>query len=328
MKRAGLYCILALWHLVPISADSPVTWHAKVTCPERTNQQPISASDSEHGETAEGSANCDPNASAAQTVTETAQYEALATRTGDTTVNQSGPESGFLEEMNNEHSVSAAHASCCNKQGLQQDEYFNLNNRLPWNNQDYEDALGFRLPYNQMTDRSVTHSSPEDTNRMSDTYFEAPDQLRTRLPRAALPINTNLIWQAPSLSGGTRQDSQGNSADEELEPPQVKKNVLTPGSWGANGMPFNVLYLSSRQHKKPVQKPPVARAERVVVTATLRDLLSRAVAAGSNGGGRGSGGAGRASGGAGGRKSPPLSRWYYSVIPQLHATYGWRQHGK
>jgi hypothetical protein len=279
------------------------------------NQQLISASDSKHGEIAKGRANRDPNASEAQP----AQYEALAIRNRNT-ANQRGRKSSFLESLNNEHSVSAAHTSFCNKQGLQQKKYFKLNNQIPWNKQDYEDALGFRLPCNQMMDRSTTnkyftHSSPQDMNRMSDTYFKAPNQLRVQPPRVALPlfnsISPNLFWQALSVSGDTQQDSQGNSANEELEPPQVKKDVLTSNSWGATGMPFNVLYLSSRQFKKPVRKPQVAQK-----------TPSSAVTAGSKGKGAAGGGGGR------GDKSQQPPAWYYSIIPHLHATYSWRQRDK
>jgi hypothetical protein len=304
-------------------------------------------------------------------------------------VNQSARESSFLEELNNdidhrskeafEHSVIADHRSSCTKQGLQQKKYFKLNNQIPWGNQDYNEAYApgfyhtnFRLPYNQKTERSstnkyYTHSFPEDMNRISDTYLKTrhnvPNQFGVQLPRVVVlslsnPITTNLIWEALSLSSNTQQDSlamsQQNNGNEELKPIQeVKKNLFTSRGWGARGMPFNVLYMYSRQHKKPVQTSEVARAERLVAPPplqdfpangqdhqTVRNALSSTVPAGSNGGvaagGRrgGAGGGGRgegaaaAAGGRGGSKSPLSPRWYYSMIPHFHATYGWGQRGK
>jgi hypothetical protein len=108
-----------------------------------------------------------------------------------------------------------------------------------------------------------------------------------------------------------QQDSLAMSeenAGNELEPIQkVKKNVFMSRGWGAQGMPFNVLYMHTRQHKKPVPTSEVARAERNALTST--------VTAGSNGGG-------------GGGKSPLSPRWYYSTIPHFYATYGWGRNGK
>jgi hypothetical protein len=387
---SGLYCILALYYLVPISANSvsdsssPVAWHFKVTSPKLLNQQIIGTSAGTHGTTGKEGVNCNcldkvPKAFTAeteQTVTETAQHdEASLTNVILSKIpthirnimKQSTQESSFPKESPNEfhygskkdfaHSVSdcADHTSFCNKQGLQQMGNLKLNNQIPWDNQYYEKtyAPGFhytnvRLPYNQrmqssITNKYYTHFSQEDMNRISDAYlkthYNVPNRFRLQLPRVVVlplfkPTTTDLIWQALSVNSNTRQDSlpmSQENAGNELEPIQeVKKNVFISRGWGAGGMPFNVLYMHPQQHKKPVQTSEVARAERLVAPAPLQDFpttseyrqavwnaLSSIVTARSNGGG-----------GRGGTKSPLSPRRHYSIIPQLHATYGWGRHGK
>lgn len=364
----GLYCIFSLCYLLPISANSvsdsssPVTWHSKVISPELMNQHIISTSAGTFGKISKQRVNCNcldkvPKALTAQieqTVTETAQNEAdsltnvilskIPIRIRNI-VKQSNRGSSFSKELTNEfnygskkdfaHSlseISADHTSFCNKQGLQQMEYFKLNNQIPWDNQDYEETYApcflytnMGLPYNQRMESSITNkyytgSSHDDMNRISDAYlkmhYNVRNRFRLHLPRAVVlslvkPTTTNLIWQARSKSSNMQQDSLAMSeenAGNELEPIQkVKKNVFMSRGWGAQGMPFNVLYMHTRQHKKPVPTSEVARAERNALTST--------VTAGSNGGG--------------GRGKSPLSpRWYYSIIPHFYATYGWGRNGK
>ncbi|XP_023713197.1 uncharacterized protein LOC111867486 isoform X2 [Cryptotermes secundus] len=390
---SGLYCIFSLCCLLPISANpvsdssSPVTRHSKVISPKLMNQHIISTSAGTFEEIGEQRVNCNclekvPKALTAQiehTVTESDQNEAesltnvilskIPIRIRNL-VKQSNQGSGSSKESTNKfnysskrdfaHSVSeisADHTIFCNKQGLQQMEYFKLNNQIPWANQDYEEtyAPGFqytnlRLPYNQRTESSITNkyytgSSQEDGNRISDAYLKTRYNVRNRfrlhLPRVVVlslvkPTTTNLIWQALSVNSNTQQDSLAMSevnTGNELEPIQeVKKNVFTSRGWGAQGMPFNVLYMYTRQHKKPVPTSEVARAERLVAPAPLQDFpttspdrqvvrnaLSSTVTTGSNGG---------VGGGGGGGKSPLSPRWYYSIIPHFHATYGWGRNGK
>jgi hypothetical protein len=288
-------------------------------------------------------------------------------------VTQSTRGSSFPEELTNEFNYgskkdfahSADHTSFYNKQGLQQTEYSKLNNQIPWDNQHYEKtyAPGFqytnvRLPYHQRMENSITNkyytcSSQEDMNRISDAYLKTHYNVQNRfglqLPRVVVlslfkPTTTNLIWQAPSVNSNTQQDSLAMSqenAGSELEPIQeVKKNVFVSRGWGARGMPFNVLYMYTRQHKKPVPTSEVARAERLVAPAPFQDFpttsqdrqavrnaLSSTITARSNGGEGGKGSSGGGGGGRGG-KSPLSPRWYYSIIPHFYATYGWGRRGK
>jgi hypothetical protein len=351
------------------------------------NQQIVSTSDSKHGNIGKGRTNCNcvdkvPDAFAAHaghTVTEAERtltnviLSKLPIRIRNI-VKQSTQESSFLEELmsrlyygskeDTEQSISVDHTSFCNKQGLQQKEYFKLNNQIPWDNRDHEAYVpGFqhtnvRLPYNPRLERSTinkyyTHSSQEGMNRMSDicleTHHNVPHQFREQSPGVVVlslfkPISTNLIWQALAVNRNMQQDAlsmlQENNGNEVKPIQDVKKNVFTSRGWGARGMPFNVLYMYSHQHKKPVQMPEGARAERLVAPAPLQDFrtasqdhqavwnaLSSGVTAGSNGGGGAAGAGGRAASGGGG-KSPLSPRWYYSIIPHLHATYGWGQRGK
>jgi hypothetical protein len=199
------------------------------------------------------------------------------------------------------------------------------------------------LPYNQRTESSsrnmyYEHPSQEDINRISDahtqTHHNIPSRLVSRFPKVIFsllkPTTTDLTGQSFSVNSNTWQDSLAMSQDnggDKVEPIQeVKKNIFTSRGWGAGGMPFNALYMLQQQHMKPASRSAVAGSQQLVAPAPLhalptasqyqqsiRNALSSALTAGSNGGGSG---------------TPLPTRRQYSIIPQLYVSYGWGPHGK
>jgi hypothetical protein len=240
-------------------------------------------------------------------------------------------ESSFPNEIHYSSSNGLTHSvnsfeddtGCCNtqvfnKEGFQHIGDFKLHNEMQWNKQDYSDyndketyIPGFNdinvvLPSNKRIESSNSHTYYAHPSQDLDTISDVYAQNQVSSNRVVLPFNRpnimDLVQQLLSVNHdmqwGPLTMSHDNAVDE-LEPIQeVKKNSFP--YWGANGMPFNVLYM------KPASKPTVVRVKQMVTPVPPTTSQRQQVAvqnAPRNGNSRG------------GRKSrrqlfPPFFTWY------------------
>lgn len=342
-----LYCIISVYCLMPIWANSMPSSSSSATHSVVTNQ----------GRVNYGYLDEVPETTSSlpgQGVTEGPQNDAthmtniMLPKTSisiRSIIKRSTQESSFPNEIhysNNDgltHSVNSCEddTSFCNmqvsnKEGLQQLGDFKLNNEMQWNKQDYSDYndketyipdlndLHVELPHHKRTESSNSHTS-QYMKPISEVYA----QTQVSSNKVFLPFNKpnilDLTRQPLSAHHNMQRDPLAMSRDnavDELEPIQeVKKNIFLSRGWGAGGMPFNVLYM------KPASRSTVVRAEQMVTPASLtgfpttsqhqqiniQNALSHAPKTGNRRGGR-------------------KIRRQYSVIPQLFVSYGWGQLGK
>jgi hypothetical protein len=343
----GLYCIISVYCLVPIWANSMSNSSSSVTHSKVTRQGRLNYGYLDQGPET-------PSTPSGQSVTEGPQNGAthltnlMLPKTSisiRSIIKRSTQESSFPNEIDYSNNGGSKHSmnSCkddaifCNRQvfnkeGFQQIRDFKFNNEMQWDKQDYSDYndketyipglndLHVELSHINRIGSSNSHTS-QDMNPISDMYAQTPVSYN----KVFLPFNKpnilDLIRQPLSENHNMKQDpltiSQDNSVDE-LEPiHEEKKNIILSRGWGARGMPFNVLYM------KPASRSAVVRAEQMVTPAPLtgfptnsqhqqvnvQNALSHAPKAGNRRGGR-------------------KIRRQYSVIPQLFVSYGWGPHGK
>jgi len=345
--HTGLYCIISVYCLMPIWANSVPSSSSSATHSVVTSQ----------GRVDYGYLDKVPETTSSLTgqgVTEGPQNDAtrmtnlMLPKTSISIRNiikRSTQESSFPNEIhysNNDgltHSMNSCEddTSFCNmqafnKEGFQQIGDFKLNNEMQWNKEDYSDYndketyipglnnLRLELPHHNKRESSNSH-----TSQYMNPISEVSAQTQISSNKVFLPFNKpnilDLIRQPLSAHHNMQQDPLTMSHDtavDELEPIQeMKKNIFLSRGWGAGGMPFNVLYM------KPASRSPVVRAEQMVTPAPLTGLpttsqhqqvsmqnaLSHAPKTGNRRGGR-------------------KTRRQYSVIPQLFVSYGWGPFGK
>lgn len=345
----GLYCIVSIYCLIPIWANSMPSSSSSATHSVVTSQGRVN-----YGYLDKVPETSSSSSLTGQGVTEGPQNDAthmtnlMPPKTSisiRTIIKRSTQDSSFPNEIhysNNDgltHSVNSCKddTSLCNmhvfnKKGFQQIGDFKLNNEMQRNKQDYSDYndketyipglndLHVKLPHHNRRESSNSYTS-QYMNPISEVYA----QTQVSSNKVFLPFNKpnilDLIRQPLSAHHNMQWDpltmSHDNAVDE-LEPIQeVKKNIFLSRGWGAGGMPFNVLYM------KPASRSAVVRAEQMVMPAPLtgfpttsqhqqvnvQNTLNHAPKTGNRKGGR-------------------KIRRQYSVIPQLFVSYGWGPLGK